>query len=191
MPDPLSDKDIMVLAILSLWRSSPTFFNQGIVEGELGSWIAVTTKIWDSPLDICVKISAASIMSDVTTLSFSKPPKEHVEHVTVDHLRHAMYVRSRPFLLCNVVVCDGLLMVLDIGLGSLLALQLTFSTNGTILKRNVCGFRSCTRLLTRIARRSTYVPSYNYIVLTEGRPFFFYRWNTSRSFNGIRTAYQL
>ncbi|KAJ2930404.1 hypothetical protein H1R20_g6694, partial [Candolleomyces eurysporus] len=89
-PDPLSDKDIMVLAILSMWRSSQAFLNQGLIDEDLANLIAVTTKLWDSPLDICVKISAASLLSNVTTASFSKPPKDESDYLVVESLRQAL-----------------------------------------------------------------------------------------------------
>jgi neurofibromin 1 len=73
--EPLPERDVLILAILSLWRSSPAFFQQGIQTAEdIESWANVAVKLWESPADISVKVSTASCMRKISEQVFMTPP---------------------------------------------------------------------------------------------------------------------
>ncbi|KAJ6540091.1 hypothetical protein B0H10DRAFT_2170598 [Mycena sp. CBHHK59/15] len=71
VPQPLSDREVLILGILALWRVSPDFFH--IVEEIDFDWVATTVRIWESPIDNAVKSSTISNMhlAPVCLLSFS------------------------------------------------------------------------------------------------------------------------
>lgn len=74
-PEPLSEKEVLMLAILSLWRLSPIFFQQGIQTFEdVESWVFVAVKLWEAPIDISVKISTATCTRKVSEHTFMIPP---------------------------------------------------------------------------------------------------------------------
>ncbi|KAJ3936091.1 MAG: hypothetical protein NXY57DRAFT_886591 [Lentinula lateritia] len=58
--DPLNDRDLLVLGILSVWRNDFTFFYAEMPENEFTMWTNLTMRIYDSSLDLAVKIAAAS-----------------------------------------------------------------------------------------------------------------------------------
>lgn len=97
-PDPLHDRDILVLGILSLWRSSPGFTMKGLVDDEMDRVFAITSKIWDSNLDICVKVSTACCLAKMTELAFWSPPKDEAGQLAVACLKLALCVISSLFL---------------------------------------------------------------------------------------------
>ena len=89
-PDPLHDRDILVLSILSLWRSSPGFTMRGMIDEDMGSWFSITSKIWDSNLDICVKVSTACCLSRMTELAFMASPDEKTSQLAIACLQLAL-----------------------------------------------------------------------------------------------------
>ncbi|KAG7097519.1 hypothetical protein E1B28_004862 [Marasmius oreades] len=58
----LSDREVLLLAILSLWRARPTFFLTNMQEKDNTSWniFFSTTKLWEANVDNSVKISNAA-----------------------------------------------------------------------------------------------------------------------------------
>ena len=73
LPEPLGDKEVLVLGILSVWRSSPAFFQPGIQSLEdMENWVAIAVKLWEAPADISVKIMMVSCMQ--TMYTFLRPP---------------------------------------------------------------------------------------------------------------------
>ncbi|KAF8806096.1 hypothetical protein BYT27DRAFT_7141632 [Phlegmacium glaucopus] len=74
-PEPLSEREVLILAILSLWRLAPLFFQQGIqTVNDIDNWVNIAVKIWEAPIDISVKISTASTMRKVSEQTFMTPP---------------------------------------------------------------------------------------------------------------------
>ncbi|EFI27794.1 hypothetical protein CC1G_14717 [Coprinopsis cinerea okayama7 len=100
--ETLSDKEILLLSILSIWRQSPMFFMKGITEAEMETWITMTVKLWDAQMDTTVKVSTASCLRKVTELSFLVPPTDKAGELTVESLK-----RSLPITLQSV--CHNLL----------------------------------------------------------------------------------
>lgn len=74
-PEPLSEREVLILGILSLWRLCPRFFQQGIQTVEdIDNWITVAAKLWEAPADISVKISTASCLRKISEYTFMMPP---------------------------------------------------------------------------------------------------------------------
>jgi len=60
-----------MLGILSLWRSFPIFYQHGIQSmDDMEAWLGLAEKMWEAPVDISVKISAASSMRRVSEHAF-------------------------------------------------------------------------------------------------------------------------
>ena len=75
LPEPLSEGEVLILGLLSLWRMSPLFFQQSIqiAEDDVQKWVDVAVTLWASPVDISVKISMACCMQSVTEATFMTP----------------------------------------------------------------------------------------------------------------------
>jgi hypothetical protein len=75
-PEPLSEGEVLILGLLSLWRMSPLFIQQAIqIAGhDVRRWVDVAVTLWQSPIDISVKISMACCMRKVTEVAFMTPP---------------------------------------------------------------------------------------------------------------------
>lgn len=84
-PEPLSDREVLILGILSLWRESPLFFMKGINNVEdIENWVTVAVKLWEAPIDISVKISTASCMRKVSEQTFMTPATDDNYSLMVD-----------------------------------------------------------------------------------------------------------
>ncbi|KAF8638594.1 hypothetical protein AX17_002135 [Amanita inopinata Kibby_2008] len=69
----LSDREVLLLGILSLWRTSPPFVFIGFSDSDADEWLDITNKVWDANMDVSVKISAASCYRTVIAMSFQLP----------------------------------------------------------------------------------------------------------------------
>ncbi|KAF8076811.1 hypothetical protein FPV67DRAFT_1605221 [Lyophyllum atratum] len=70
---PLSDREVLLLAILSLWRASPLFHMKDITVPGIEEWVETSNKVWEAPLDISVKVSAASCFHVSATALYHSP----------------------------------------------------------------------------------------------------------------------
>jgi hypothetical protein len=74
-PEPLSEGEVLILGLLSLWRMSPLFFQQAIhIVDDMQKWVEVAVTLWQSPIDISVKVSMACCMRKVTEATFLSSP---------------------------------------------------------------------------------------------------------------------
>jgi neurofibromin 1 len=58
-PQPLSDREVLMLGILSLWRTHSMFHFKNMPEEEVEQWVVTTEQVWAGPTDISVKMSGA------------------------------------------------------------------------------------------------------------------------------------
>ncbi|KAK0207040.1 hypothetical protein DFS33DRAFT_1318594 [Desarmillaria ectypa] len=54
---PLPDREVLILAILSLWRMSPDFGFKYLSEEEIDSWTTAVARLWNAQIDYSVKAS--------------------------------------------------------------------------------------------------------------------------------------
>ncbi|KAK0461601.1 uncharacterized protein EV420DRAFT_1526161 [Desarmillaria tabescens] len=54
---PLPDREVLILAILSLWRMSPDFGFKYLTEEEIDSWTTAVARLWNAQIDYSVKAS--------------------------------------------------------------------------------------------------------------------------------------
>ena len=90
LPEPLADREVLMLAILSLWRNSPLFFMSGISKPEIDNWMSVALKLWAAPLDISVKASTASCLHAITELCFLMPPSDPSHSLMVEIIKASL-----------------------------------------------------------------------------------------------------
>ncbi|KAH7887502.1 hypothetical protein F5I97DRAFT_2056906 [Phlebopus sp. FC_14] len=74
--ETLVDKDLMLLAILTLWRTTPDYYIIQLHPEELCDWISMSGRIWDSEADTAVKIAAASSFQHITDIFFGMKPDD-------------------------------------------------------------------------------------------------------------------
>jgi neurofibromin 1 len=55
--ESLTDKELLMLGILSLWRIDEKFHMTGATTGDLEEWVGVVVKIWETGVDCSVKVS--------------------------------------------------------------------------------------------------------------------------------------
>jgi len=64
--EPLSDKELLMLGISSLWRHDVNFHITGASDVDLEETVGLAVKIWDMNLDDCVKVSKAMCLCTLT-----------------------------------------------------------------------------------------------------------------------------
>ncbi|OJA21538.1 hypothetical protein AZE42_01812, partial [Rhizopogon vesiculosus] len=75
--ETLTDKDLMLIAILALWRAAPDYYVASVErmsQSQPESWKAISVRIRDSDTDTAVKISAASSFQHFTDIFFRMAP---------------------------------------------------------------------------------------------------------------------
>ncbi|KAL4081516.1 hypothetical protein V8B97DRAFT_1923406 [Scleroderma yunnanense] len=68
--ETLPDKDLLLLAILTLWRASPDYYITQIDHGQYEDWLTSAARIWDSEVDTSVKIATAMAIQQLTDIFF-------------------------------------------------------------------------------------------------------------------------
>ncbi|KAF5371189.1 hypothetical protein D9758_004214 [Tetrapyrgos nigripes] len=81
----VNDKELLMLALLSLWRVRPTFFLAELAEEEMEEWSNGAMRVWESPLNIAVKISYATTSMSHANLSLAMKGTEPGFSVTGMH----------------------------------------------------------------------------------------------------------
>ncbi|KAG6857003.1 hypothetical protein H0H87_011097 [Tephrocybe sp. NHM501043] len=70
---PLSDREVLLLGILSLWRTSPSFHIKDLTIPVIVQWVETSNKVWDSNLDISVKVSTSSCFYEALSNFYNAP----------------------------------------------------------------------------------------------------------------------
>jgi hypothetical protein len=71
IPQPLSDREVLLLGILSLWRAHSTFHFKHMTEQEVEEWIMTADRIWQTPIDNSVRVSGTTILRAATENLFA------------------------------------------------------------------------------------------------------------------------
>lgn len=74
--ETLTDKDLLLLAILSLWRADFSYSMLPVDEEDSLQWSITFTRIWDSEADTSVKISAATSFQCLVDMFFRMTPAD-------------------------------------------------------------------------------------------------------------------
>ena len=73
--EPLNDREVLFLSIQTLWRRDPGIFVLGLRNMEdFLDWNNSAIKLWEAPLDVTVKMSAAATLQKVSAETFMSPP---------------------------------------------------------------------------------------------------------------------
>ncbi|KAF8883153.1 hypothetical protein CPB84DRAFT_1817082 [Gymnopilus junonius] len=98
-PEPLTEREMLILGILSLWRAYPVFFMKGISTlQEIGDWVMIAVKLWEAPIDISVKISTAYCMRKMSESTFLMAPSDSSHFMMVSIIKSSL-----PVTLVSVV----------------------------------------------------------------------------------------
>ena len=96
-PQPLSDREVLLLGILSLWRASTEFYLKNIESSEIDDWIPAAVKVWEAPIDSSVKISTACTLWQVVEITYRLTATEP----NFDKMIGLMKLTLSVFLLTN------------------------------------------------------------------------------------------
>ncbi|KAH7931340.1 hypothetical protein BV22DRAFT_1124264 [Leucogyrophana mollusca] len=72
--ETLADKELLLLAILTLWRSDPHFYITNTGDAERAKWPSDAARIWNSTSDTAVKMSEAHSFQHMTDIFFKMQP---------------------------------------------------------------------------------------------------------------------
>lgn len=74
-PQPLSEREVLLMGILSVWRANPLFNLKTITETEVDEWVATAIKLWEVPMDLTVKSSNASSFKLLVESTYAATPE--------------------------------------------------------------------------------------------------------------------
>lgn len=90
--ETLTDKDLLLLAILALWRADFCYSMLPIDEEDSLQWSITFTRIWDSEADTSVKISAATTFQCLVDMFFRMSPEDPDYAYFEDRLKQSLWV---------------------------------------------------------------------------------------------------
>jgi hypothetical protein len=96
--EALADREVVILGILSLWRTRSRFFSVNIEGPELDAWFASMVKLLESSVDDVVKISAACSFRLTVEVVFMMAPTHAFYSILVSWMKRALFVSFRLFL---------------------------------------------------------------------------------------------
>lgn len=98
-PDHLTDRELLVLGILSIWRARWTFFFAALPDNETKVWTGLPMRIFESSLDIAAKISAVSTSLGEYEAAFRLEPSDPKYELFVGWMKTSLSVALFFFLL--------------------------------------------------------------------------------------------
>ncbi|KZT29450.1 hypothetical protein NEOLEDRAFT_1128208 [Neolentinus lepideus HHB14362 ss-1] len=98
--ETLSDRELLVLAICSLWRANYRYYFIALVLIPTPDWLPVGIKVWESPMDSSVKQSTAWSIRYLCELIFSMQPEDEYFHEAVTWMKLAC-----PATLTSISMC--------------------------------------------------------------------------------------
>jgi len=103
LPEPLSEREVLILSILSLWRENLGFFMKVINKENIDNWVTVIDKLWVASIDTSVKISTARCMTKITERSITATEVDNSDYRMIDIVKAAMCVSHTIFI--NACLC--------------------------------------------------------------------------------------
>ncbi|KIK64870.1 hypothetical protein GYMLUDRAFT_83217 [Collybiopsis luxurians FD-317 M1] len=91
LEDALTDRELLLLGIFSVWQARRSFFFAGLSEIEFDEWSGLPAKIFGSSLSIAVKISAASAILREFELAFQLDLSDPNHEMFVHWLKITLY----------------------------------------------------------------------------------------------------
>ena len=92
--EALADREVVILGILSLWRTRSRFFSVNIEGPELDTWFASVVKLLESSVDDMVKISAACSFRLTVECVFVMTSTHPFYSLLVAWMKRALFVSS-------------------------------------------------------------------------------------------------
>jgi hypothetical protein len=94
IPQPLNDREVLLLGVFSLWRINTAFRFKNMTESDIQDWIATMDKIWEAPIDHSVKVSGANALRLTVETVFATSPAEPADPLMVKFIQVALYVSN-------------------------------------------------------------------------------------------------
>lgn len=89
--EPLSDREVLVMGILSMWRTDPGIFMTGLYSMEDHiNWNNAAVKLWEAPFDVSVKMSVAACMEKVSAETFMTPPVDEQSAMMIGVVKYSL-----------------------------------------------------------------------------------------------------
>ncbi|KAJ4479043.1 hypothetical protein J3R30DRAFT_2708420 [Lentinula aciculospora] len=89
--DPLSDRDLLCLGILSVWRIRFSFFFAAMPDNEFTKWTNLSMRTFESSLDLAVKIAAASANTRTFELAFHLDLSDPNNDVFIEWMKNSLF----------------------------------------------------------------------------------------------------
>ncbi|TRM67484.1 hypothetical protein BD626DRAFT_544948 [Schizophyllum amplum] len=88
--EPLSDREVLLLAVIAVWRTDPEIFVEGIRNEQGGDFLKAVVKLWDPNIDASVTLSGSNMYKVMTDYAYSLP-REHPDlHFLVAISKHTV-----------------------------------------------------------------------------------------------------
>jgi hypothetical protein len=88
--ETLSDREALLLGILSLWQVRISFFLQTLQGKEVEEWVSAAIRLWETTVDISIRIATATSFQLFAEMSFKVQPTEPFYDVIVSGMKRAL-----------------------------------------------------------------------------------------------------
>lgn len=99
--ETLPDKDLLLIAMLTLWRAAPDFYFDQVDSDEFDE--LSIARVWDSETDTAVKIAGAMAIQQMTDIFFRMSPSDPAYSKVETRMKSLLYVFISPILTCLMV----------------------------------------------------------------------------------------
>ncbi|KAJ6460124.1 hypothetical protein C8R47DRAFT_1161242 [Mycena vitilis] len=90
IPQPLHDGEVLILAILAVWRLRPAFYIETDLSAPGKHWLDSTIRLWESGVDNSLKASALSNLVFSVGSVFQAPVEAGLNSIMTEFLRYSM-----------------------------------------------------------------------------------------------------
>lgn len=101
-PDHLTDRELLVLGILSTWRARWTFFFAALPDNKIKVWTGLPMRIFELSLDIATKISAVSTSLGEYEAAFRLEPSDPKYKLFVGWMKSSLSVASAAYVYIKI-----------------------------------------------------------------------------------------
>jgi hypothetical protein len=88
--ETLSDREALLLGILSLWQTRVSFFLQTLQKGEVDEWTTAAIRLWETTVDISIRIATACSFQLIAEIAFTMRPTDAFYEAIISWMKHAL-----------------------------------------------------------------------------------------------------
>ncbi|KAL1727572.1 hypothetical protein EV714DRAFT_253754 [Schizophyllum commune] len=88
--EPLTDREVVLLSVIAVWRTDPELFVAGIRDEKGQDFLKAVVKLWDPAIDASVTLAGSNMYKVMCDYAYSLPPEHPDLHFLVSISKHTV-----------------------------------------------------------------------------------------------------